>query len=160
MKKIIVGALAMVMVFAFCACGSSSTEKATYDSIYEEYSAKIEDAGSKALDEYKEEASGETDVNTLAELANDKVSDIATVQVEGGSKMADLMNENGDEYSKYEKAYKKLYSVYNDEAMKVYKEYISQYADTVSGMTDSMKQSMLDSLESGLESMAPIESEN
>ena len=159
MKKIIVGVLVMAMAFAFCACGSSSTEKATYDSIYEEYSAKIEDAGAKALDEFKDEASSKSDVNSLAELANDKVSDIATVQVEGGSKMAELMNKNGDEYSKYEKAYKKLYSVYNDEAMKVYKEYISKYADTVPGMTDSVKQSMLDSLESGLESMAPIESE-
>lgn len=157
MKKIIVSTLVLVMAFAFTGCGSSSTEETvTYDSIYEEYSAKIKEAGTKAVKEFKEEAADETDVTELATLANNKVLDIANVQVEGGTKMAELMTKNGDEYSKYENAYKKLYSVYNDEGMKVYSAYMDRYADTVPGMTDSMKKMMLESFESGMESMAPI----
>lgn len=160
MKKMIVSTLVLLMAFAFTGCGSSSTEEAvTYDSIYEEYSAKIKEAGTKAVKEFKEEAADETDVTELATLANNKVMDIANVQVEGGTKMAELMTKNGDEYSKYEKAYKKLYAVYNDEGMKVYSAYMDRYADTMPGMTDSMKKMMLESMESGMESMAPITEE-
>ena len=158
LEKLVVGTLILVMAFAFAGCGSSEPEE-TYDSIYEEYSAKIEEAGTKALKEFKEEAADETDITSLAEIANNKVMDIATVQVEGGSKMAELMTKNGDEYSKYEEAYNKLYSVYNEQGMKVYSAYINRYAETVPGMTDSMKQTMKDSFKSAMESMAPIESE-
>ena len=160
---IIFGILILVIILAMCDSDSNtenSSEKVTYNSIYKEYSVKIEDAGDKAVKEFKDEASGKSDATALAELANEKVEDIAKVQIEGGEKMADLMYENGDEYSKYEAGFKKLYSVYNDEAMDVYKEYISAYADTIPGMTEDMKQSMLDSLESGLKDMAPMESEN
>ena len=49
--------------------------------------------------------------------------------------------------------------LYNEQGMKVYSAYINRYAETVPGMTDSMKQTMKDSFKSAMESMAPIESE-
>lgn len=162
MKKlsVILLSLAMISAFVLTSCGSGeSAKEVTYDSIYEEYSQKIKDAAPGLIDEFKSEAESKTDVMELAEIANDKVSSLAEIQVEGGTKMAELMHKNGDEYSVYEDAYKKLYQVYNDEAMKIYDVYMDKYADTIPGMTDSMKQQMLDTYKESVKNMAPIAEE-
>lgn len=162
MKKlsVIMLSLAMIAGFVLTSCGSGeSAKEVTYDSIYEEYSQKIKDAAPGLIDEFKSEVESKSDVMELAEIANDKVSSLAEIQVEGGTKMAELMHKNGDEYSVYEDAYKKLYQVYNDEAMKIYEVYMDKYADTIPGMTDSMKQQMLDTYKESVKNMAPIAEE-
>lgn len=162
MKKlsVILLSIALMSSFVLTSCGSGdSAEEVTYDSIYEEYSQKIKDAAPGLIDEFKSEAEGKTDIMELAELANSKVSSLAEIQVEGGTKMAELMHKNGDEYSVYEDAFKKLYQVYSDESMKIYEIYMDKYADTIPGMTDSMKQQMLDTYREGMKSMAPIAEE-
>ncbi len=155
MKKILIGALMLVMTCALCGCGT----KITYSSIYEEYSAKLQEAGEQALKEYKEEAAGKSDIMTLAEIATNKVMTLAEIQTEGGTKMAELMKDNGDDYSEYEDAYTKLYTVYSDQAMNVYNEYMNQSMDAFPSMTESMKQTMLDSFASSLDSMTSMQSE-
>ena len=87
MKKKILSVLVMLaMVFAFTACGSGgdsgaseepATEPATYESILDEYTQKIEDATPGLIDEYNEEtAELSGDIEALAELSNSKVEDI------------------------------------------------------------------------------------
>lgn len=167
--------IVMAAVFVLSACGSSgeesgsSGEKAskpkpkpvTYSSIYKEYSKKINEAGDRAVESYKKKSDGESDITTLAELANGEVEKIAEVQLEGGEKMASLMTKNGDDYDVYDQQYQKLYKVYNKQGMRVYKTYISQYLDTIPMLSESMKketmQQLSEQMEQQMEQMAPEE---
>ena len=90
MKKKILSVLVMLaMVFAFTACGSGgdsgaseepATEPATYESILDEYTQKIEDATPGLIDEYNEEAAELSgDIEALAELSNSKVEELAKI---------------------------------------------------------------------------------
>jgi hypothetical protein len=144
---------------ATTAAESTATAQTTYDSIYSDYSAQLKEAGPKAVFEFKSEAKGKTDANELAELANEKVQDLADIQVKGGEEMAALMESNGDEYSVYDKNFKKLYKVYQSQATDVYEAYLDKYAKSVPGMTKSMRNQMLKQYQETMEQMAPEQAE-
>lgn len=131
----------------------------TYDSIYDEYSKQIEEAAPKAVEEFKKQAKGSTDVKKLAEVANDQVKTLAKIMTDGGKKMAELREKNGDSYKTYEKNYKKLYKVYSDKAMDVYGAYLDVYGKQVPGYNDQMKQQLIDQYKATVQQLAPAESE-
>lgn len=131
----------------------------TYGSIYEEYSKQIEEAATKAVEEFKKQAEGNTDVKKLAEVANDQVGTLAKIMTDGSKKMAELREKNGDSYKTYEKNYKKLYKVYSDKAMDVYGAYLDVYGKQVPGYNDQMKQQMIDQYKATVQQLAPAESD-
>ena len=102
MKRVLVLLLTAVVMFAFAGCGSEVTddaqneatkESATYQDIFDEYSEQIKTATPKLVDEYNKEADGvKGDIEKLAEISN----------------------ENGDDYDIYEKWAQKLYDVYEE----------------------------------------------
>lgn len=165
MKKYLLVSLILLLstCFVFAGCGSSNAPKeepkaeVTYDSIIKDYAAQLETAGSEAVEAFNTDAEGITDVNELATIANDKVQTLAEIQIAGGTELAELQTKNGDDASVYEENFKKLYQTYNDKAMDVYSAYMESYADAIPSMTDDMKQQMLDQLQAGLETMAPIQ---
>ena len=75
---------------------------ASYEAIYDEYVAKMEDALPGLISEYESEAYGVTDIETLAEINNEKLEKLAEISTEGMEKMAELMYKKGDSNSKYE----------------------------------------------------------
>lgn len=127
----------------------------TYDSIYDDYSAQLVAAGQTAVSEFNAESEGVTDITQLAALANSKITTLAAICMNGGQEMASLMLVNGDDYSTYEAAWYKLYAVYNEQGMNVYSAYFDRYTEAIPGMTEEMKQQMLDQYQTTLESMAP-----
>ena len=99
----------------------------TYDSIYEEYSAKLNDMTPGKIDEFNSEAdASDGSIESLAEISNNKVADLAEVCTEGIQKMAELMYRNGDDYSVYEENAQKLYSVYEDCGTQIYDAYLAR----------------------------------
>ena len=124
MKRVLVLLLTAVVMFAFAGCGSEVTddaqneatkESATYQDIFDEYSEQIKTATSKLVDEYNKEADGvKGDIEKLAEISNDKITELAKIETKGTEKMAELMYENGDDYDLYEKWAQKLYDVYEE----------------------------------------------
>jgi len=124
MKRVLVLLLTAVVMFAFAGCGSEVTddaqneatkESATYQDIFDEYSEQIKTATPKLVDEYNKEADGvKGDIEKLAEISNDKITELAKIETKGTEKMAELMYENGDDYDIYEKWAQKLYDVYEE----------------------------------------------
>lgn len=99
----------------------------TYDSIYEEYSKKLNDMTPGKIDEFNSEADeSDGSISSLAEISNNKVADLAEVCTEGIQKMAELMYRNGDDYSVYEENASKLYSVYEDCGTQIYDAYLAR----------------------------------
>ena len=103
---------------------SSSTEINTYQSIMEEYTAKMKKAIPGLVNEYKTAAAGISDGNRLAEICNDKINALAEICNEGVSEMAELMYTNGDSYDVYEKWAGKLMDNYTDIANEIQDAYI------------------------------------
>ena len=134
MKRVLVLLLTAVVMFAFAGCGSEVTddaqneatkESATYQDIFDEYSEQIKAATPKLVDEYNKEADGvKGDVEKLAEISNDKITELAKIETKGTEKMAELMYENGDDYDIYEKWAQKLYDVYEECAGEINDEYM------------------------------------
>ncbi len=101
----------------------------TYDSIYEEYSKKLNDMTPGKIDEFNSEAdASDGSISSLAEISNNKVADLAVVCTEGIQKMAEVMYRNGDDYSVYEENASKLYSVYEDCGTQIYDAYLARAA--------------------------------
>ncbi len=99
----------------------------TYDSIYEEYSKKLNDMTPGKIDEFNSEADeSDGSISSLAEISNNKVADLAEVCTEGIQKMAELMYRNGDDCSVYEENASKLYSVYEDCGTQIYDAYLAR----------------------------------
>ena len=98
-----------------------------YEDIYEEYSKKLSESGKTLLEEYYDEAKSNTNgIEGLAEIANEKVSELAEIDVEGTQAMAQYMYTKGAaNYSDYEDWAGKLYEVYETEAQKIYDAYMS-----------------------------------
>ena len=89
----------------------------TYESIYNEYTAKMKEAAPTLAKEYETEAAEITgDLTALAELSNSKVSKLAEICTEGTEKMASLKIKNGDAYDVYESWATKLSAVYEEQA--------------------------------------------
>ena len=99
----------------------------SYEDIYNDYSKKITDAGSKLIEEYRNEAASNTNgIEGLAEIANSKVQKLAELDAEGTQAMAQFMYTKGaGNYEDYESWAAKLYDVYNTEATKIYNEYMA-----------------------------------
>lgn len=124
MKRVLVLLLIAAVIFVFAGCGSEAADGAqneaakgsiTYQDIFDEYSEQIKTAAPKLADEYNEEAEGvKGEIEKLAEISNDKITELAKIETKGTEKMAELMYENGDDYDTYEKWAQKLYDVYEE----------------------------------------------
>ena len=134
-KSIVLIALMAIFCLALTACGSSDSgdragkekkEKVTYESIYEDYSKKIEKKAPQLVDEYNEEAKSMTSINDRAALADKKVEDLALLSTEGAERMAKLALDNGDDKSVYEDWALKL----SDKYMECGKQITDAYMDT------------------------------
>ena len=141
-KKLVALLIASTMALTVTACGGTTTETAapkaeaeapakveepaestekaeepaeevTYQSILDEYTAKIEEAAPKLAEEFKTEAASKKgDVAALAELSTAKMEKLAEISVEGVEKMAALMLKNGDSQETYTEWANKLNDVY------------------------------------------------
>lgn len=103
----------------------AETKKNSYESVLAEYTAKLQAATPGLIEEYKAEAANNTaGLEGLAEIANNKVSELAEIANDGVSEMAKLMYTVGSgKYEEYEKWATKLYDVYEVEAAKIYDVY-------------------------------------
>lgn len=97
----------------------------SYQSILDEYTAKMESAVPGLISEYESEASGVSDISRRAEICNDKVGKLAEICNEGVSEMASLMQKNGDSYDTYEKWAKKLMDNYTEIASEIQDAYLN-----------------------------------
>ena len=97
----------------------------SYQSILDEYTAKMEDAVPGLVSEYESEASGVSDISRRAEICNDKVGELAEICNEGVSEMASLMQKNGDSYDTYEKWAGKLMDNYSELASEIQDAYLN-----------------------------------
>ena len=102
---------------------SSDTDKVideSYEMIYEEYSALIRNSAPRIAASYAEEVQGKSyDIDTLARICNDKVSELAQITNEGTGKMASYMWQEGGDYQVYNEWANKLNSVYIEEARQI-----------------------------------------
>ena len=114
---------------------SDSADEDTYQSIFVEYSEKLEEKADVLVDEFNAEAPDKgSDVNALAELCEQKIEDLAAVSTEGATKMASVMTKNGDAYSTYDEWVRNLYGEYEEQGQKItdaYMIFASQYTTTV-----------------------------
>lgn len=78
--------------------------KQSYQSILDEYTKKIKDTAPKLVEEYKTEASTNTNgVDGLAEISNNKVQELAKISNDGIQKMAEIHLKSGSgKYVEYE----------------------------------------------------------
>jgi len=97
------------------------SNKETYQSILDTYSAKIKEDAPKLVEEFKSEAAKNTRGREgLDTISKDKVSKLAAIPTEGIIKMAKISSKTGSgEYSDYEEWAKKLMDVYVSEAGKI-----------------------------------------
>lgn len=103
---------------------SKESDSSTYQSILDTYTEKMEKAVPGLVSEYYSEASGVSDIESLAEICNDKVGKLAEICNEGVGKMAELMNSRGDSYSTYESWAGKLMDNYSDIAQEIQDAYL------------------------------------
>ena len=89
---------------------------ATYDSIYDEYTARLKKEAPKLAEEYTNESANLATVEEKAQLSNDKISRLAEISNEGVEAMAEIMYANGDDYDVYEEWSMKLMNVYQEQA--------------------------------------------
>lgn len=106
---------------------AATTSEETYQSILDEYTAKLQEATPGLIDEYQNEAASNTDgVSGLAKISNDKISKLAEISTEGTEKMAQLMYSSGSgSYSEYQEWATKLTDVYTTEAQKITDAYMA-----------------------------------
>ncbi len=92
-------------------------EEREYQEIYLNYSDKMEERTPELVDEFWDETDGiENDNDALADLCDDKITVLSEIDIEGESKMYDLMEANGDDYEVYEKWSSKLNDVYMNQS--------------------------------------------
>ena len=100
------------------------SDDGSYESILDTYTEKMKSAVPGLVSEYKSEASGVSDIETLAEISNNKISKLAEICNEGVGKMAQLMNTRGDSYDTYESWAGKLMDNYTDIAQEIQDAYL------------------------------------
>ena len=101
----------------------------SYESILENYSQQMKNKVSILINEYRSEsAKYGNDIESLAELVNEKVEVLAEICNDGMTAMAEKMYKDNDSYSTYEKWTMKLMDVYQEQAQKIYDVYIDQAA--------------------------------
>ncbi|MBR2793385.1 MAG: hypothetical protein IKE16_01965 [Solobacterium sp.] len=101
----------------------------SYEEIYDDYAARIRKEGPKLLEEYRKEAADNLGgMEGLAEIANEKVQQLADLNAKGTQAMAVYMYAKDPEgYENYEAWAKKLYEVYSEEGEKIYSAYLSTF---------------------------------
>lgn len=97
----------------------------TYESIYDDYAAQLQEAGPRLVDEYYAEAAELGDTQAKAELCSQKIEELAQIDADGTEEMAQVMWTTGGDYSEYEDWSMKLYSVYEEQAGEVTNAYMS-----------------------------------
>ena len=105
----------------------SAADYASYEEIYDDYSQRIIDATPELIEEFNTEAAGHSgDIDTLAELCNDKIEELAEIEVEGTEVMAAFMyaNYSDDAYDEYESWAGELYEVYEEYAGQITDAYL------------------------------------
>ncbi len=139
MKRIVWLSLIVTIALSFCACSNNQVQEVkkvgeaiksntkTYETVLEEYTNKLQEATPKLIEEYKNEATKNTDgLQGLASLCNDKVSELAKISTDGIQEMAQLMLHSGSgSYDEYQEWSTKLQNVYMDEAAKIQDTYMS-----------------------------------
>lgn len=129
LKKFAVLTIGAALILSLCACGGGEEAKkeekkeVTYESILNDYDAKMKDQSAKLLDEFNKESDGVTDMNELAKLSTKKIEALAKTSVKGTQEMAELMNKNGDDYAVYEEWAGKLnekYTTYSQQITDAY----------------------------------------
>ena len=126
MRKKIIALLMVAMVATLAGCGSSGTKetkkaeekKPTYESVYKEYSQKMNDATPGLIEEYKKDAEGVSDMNKLANISAKKTEKLANICAKGGKRLAAIHTKENDDEDKYNEWMNKLTDVYQDEAQK------------------------------------------
>nr|WP_300210245.1 hypothetical protein [uncultured Anaerostipes sp.] len=126
-KRFLTLGLAVLMAVSLTACGggddSSKKEKTTteakkeektYESIYNEYSAKLTEATPRLIDEYEQEI--EADDSDEISIGIEKADELMGICTEGTEKMSDLLMENPEEEDEYDKWAGKLEEIYNKES--------------------------------------------
>ena len=93
---------------------SKTNAQKTYSSVLEEYKVKLQEATPVLIEEYKQEVIQNTNgLNGLAEILNEKISELAEISTSGMSEMAELMYTTGSgNYSEYEEWAGKLQDIY------------------------------------------------
>ncbi|AIG65696.1 TrbC/VirB2 family protein [Weissella tructae] len=103
---------------------------ASYEDIYEQYSAEIKAATPGLIEEYNTEAASNTEgVEGLAKISTKKIEKLAKINTDGISEMAKIMYKtgsgNGDAYKEYEDWGEKLTDVYMAEGEKITDAYMA-----------------------------------
>lgn len=148
-RKFLALSLAAVMVLSFTACstkesGSISddvtavssestsetadidTEEETYQSVFVEYSEKLEGKAAVLVDEFNEEASDKGgDADALEELRKQKTEALSKVCTEGVVKMSNVMVKNRDAYTTYDAWVRNLYGKYEEYGQKITDAYMN-----------------------------------
>lgn len=97
-----------------------------YQTILDEYTAKIQSTTPSLIQEFKNEATSNTGgIDGLAAISNNKVEKLAIISNEGIGKMADLHYSLSDEYPTYESWATKLTDIYTTESQKIVGEYLA-----------------------------------
>ncbi len=103
---------------------SGNTSLTSYEGILNTYTQKMEDEVPRLVSAYKSESSGIYNINSLAEICNDKVGELAEICNEGIGLMADLMIARGDSYDTYETWADRLMDNYTDIADEIMDAYL------------------------------------
>ena len=106
----------------------SAAGYASYEEIYDDYSQRIIDATPGLIEEFNTEAAEHSgDIDALAELCNDKIGELAEIEVEGTETMAAFMyaNYSDDAYDEYESWAGELYEVYEEYAGQITDAYLN-----------------------------------
>lgn len=92
-----------------------------YQSVLDEYTAKLQEATPTLIEEYQKEAAQNTEgLMGLAELSNTKISKLAEISMEGTQKMAEIMLYAGSgSMEEYQEWAGKLQDVYLAESQKI-----------------------------------------
>lgn len=103
-----------------------SQETYSYQSIFEDYKVKIQEAVPGLIEEYKEEAaSNEDGLQGLATLCNAKVAKLAAISNDGITEMARFYYKHGSgSYDEYSEWASKLMDIYTAEASKIQEVYM------------------------------------
>lgn len=110
---------ALLLVLVLMLAGCTKTAEDSYGDIYEEYTAKLQEATPRLIEEFRTAAEGETDVIRLAELSTAKTEELALISTEGMQKMAEVQVEYNSDYTAYDEWAAKLMDVYTTEAEKI-----------------------------------------
>ena len=115
MKRIMALLLLLVLLLAGC----TKTAEEAYLDIYEEYTAKMQEATPRLIGEFRAAAGAERDIIRLSELSTAKTEELALISTEGMQKMAEIPLEYNGDYAAYDEWAAKLMDVYTAEAEKI-----------------------------------------